>query len=142
MLGFLDHITAHNVRLLLKAGSKGCTRPKKGEDVGTVHAIRTGILLDRTGTVPFAANRKVPEGALRKMVVNLLKAGSCCFPQAYTVIRDMGQDSGLLLLQPMNGMAITDEGGAESDSGGNEDVSDDGDVDDDNGNSACAIAHC
>jgi hypothetical protein len=139
--GFLDHITAHNMRLR-KAGSKGCARPK-GEDVGTMHPIGTGILLDRTGTVPFAANRKVPEGVLRKMVVNLSKVGSRCFPQAYAVIRDMEQDSGLLPLEPMNGMAITDdEGGAESDDGGNEDVSDDGDVDDDGGNSACAIAHC
>ncbi len=56
--GFLDHITAHNVQLR-KAGSKGCARPK-GEDVGTMHPIGTGILLDRTGTVPFAANWKVP----------------------------------------------------------------------------------
>jgi hypothetical protein len=138
---FLDYITAHNVRLR-KAGSKGCARPK-GEDVGTMHAIGTGILLDRTGTVPFSANRKVPEGVLRKMAVNLSKVGSRCFPQPNAVIRDMEQDSGLLPLEPMNGMAITDDkGGAESDNGGNEDVSDDGDVDDNEGNSTCAIAHC
>ncbi len=103
----------------------------------------TGILLDRTGTVPFAANRKVPEGILRKMVVNLSKVGSRCFPQVYAVVKDMEQDSGLLPLEPMNGMAITDdEGGAESDDCGDEDVSDNGDVDDNNGNFACANMHC
>jgi hypothetical protein len=43
----------------------------------------------------------------------------------------------------MNGEAFTDdEGGEESDNGGNEDVSDDGNINDDNGNAACAIAHC
>ncbi len=112
-------LLSHNVRLR-KAGSKGCARPKD-EDVGTMHANRTGILLDRTGTVPFAENRKVPEGVLCMMV-----------------IRDMEQDSGLLPLEPMNGMAFTgDKGGTESDNNGNEDVSGDGD-----GNSACTIAHC
>jgi hypothetical protein len=77
------------------------------------------------------------------MVLNLLKVGSHCFPQVYAVVRDMEQDSDLLPLEPMNGMAITDdEGGAESDDCGDEDVSDDGDVDDYNGNSACANVHC
>jgi hypothetical protein len=138
--GFLDHITVHNVQLW-KAGAEGCARPKS-EEVGTMHATGTGILLDWTGTVPFAANRKVPEGVLHKMVVNLSKVGIHSIPQAYAVIRDTEQDSGLLPLEPMNGEAFTDdEGAAEFDTGGNEDVSDDGNVNDDNGNAACAIAH-
>ena len=102
--GFLDHITAHNARLW-RAEAKGYARPK-GDDVGTMYAIGTGIPLDRVGTVPYAANRKVPVDVLRKMVVNLSKVGSRCFPQVYSVIRDMEQDSGLLPVEPMNGEAI------------------------------------
>ena len=83
--------------------------------MGKMYAIGTAIPLDRVGTVPFAANRKVPEGVLHRMVVNLSKVGSRCFPQVYSVIRDMEQYSGLLPVEPMDGMAITDdEGGSES----------------------------
>lgn len=117
----LDHITAHNV-LLRKAKPNGSAR-SKSVDVGKMHAIGTAIPLRGVGTVPFAANRKVLEDVLRQLVVNLSKVGSRCFPQVYSVIRDMEQDSGLLPVEPMDGQAITDdEGGESSDDDNNGDI--------------------
>ena len=118
----LDHITAHNV-LFRKSKAKGSAR-SRSVDVGRMHAIGTAIPLNGVGTVPFAANRKVPEDVLRQLVVNLSKVGSRCFPQVYSVIRDMEQDSGLLPVEPMDGQAITDDEGGDS-----SDEDDDGDVD-------------
>jgi hypothetical protein len=74
-LGLLRRITAHNTALR-KAEAKGYAR-HKCEDVGTMHAIGTRIPLDMGGTpVPYAANRKVPDGVLRGLVADLATLGS------------------------------------------------------------------
>ena len=107
-LGLLGRITAHNSELR-KAEARGYAR-HKCEDVGTMHAIGTRIPLDREGTpTPYAANGKVPDGLLRGLVVDLATLARRCFPQVYSVIRDMEGDSGLAPVEPMNGVALADD---------------------------------
>ena len=108
-LGLLGRVTAHNTALR-KAEAKGYAR-HKCEDVGTMHAIGTRIPLDsREGTTaPYAANGKVPDGVLRGLVVDLATLGRRCFPQVYSVVRDIEGDSGLLPVEPMDGVCLTDD---------------------------------
>ena len=77
-----------------------------------MHAIGTKIPLGGVGTpAPYAANGKLPEGALCDLVVDLATLGGCCFPQVYSVVRDVEGDSGLLPVEPMDGAALAvDEG--------------------------------
>ena len=101
--GVLNDITLHN-EVLRRQSSKGSARAKGG-DVGTMHSIGTLVDLKRVGTLPYPANGYVPEGLLRRMVVSLPQIGRHCFPQVYTVIRDVESDSGLLPVPPMDGAA-------------------------------------
>jgi hypothetical protein len=122
-LGLLGRVTAHNTALR-KAEAKGYAR-HKCEDVGTMHDIGTQIPLDsREGaTAPYAANRKVPDGILCGLVVDLATLGRSCFPQVYSVVRDIEGDSGLLPVEPMDGVCLTDDS-KEMASGGEHEVLD------------------
>jgi hypothetical protein len=108
-LGLLVRVTAHNTALR-KAEVKGYAR-HKCEDIGTMHAIGTQIPLDSREdmTAPYAANRKVPDGVLCGLVVDLATLGRRCFPQVYSVVRDIEGDSGLLPVEPMDGVRLTDD---------------------------------
>jgi hypothetical protein len=108
-LGLLGRATAH-ITALRKAEAKGYAR-HKCEDVGTMHAIGTQIPLDsREGmAAPYAANGKVPDGVLRGLVVVLATLGRRCFPQVYSIVRDIEGDSGLLPVEPMDGVCLTDD---------------------------------
>ncbi len=76
-----------------------------------MHAIGTRIPLDsREGTTaPYALNGKVPDGVLCGLVVDLATLGRRCFPQVYSVVRDIEGDSGLLQVEPMDGVCLTDD---------------------------------
>jgi hypothetical protein len=120
-LGLLGRVTAHNTALR-KAEAKGYAR-HKCEDVGTMHAIGTRIPRDREGTpAPYAANAKVPVAVLCGLVVDLATLGSRCFPQVYSVIRDLEGDSGLLPVQPMDGVRLADDDTDEMTSSGGHEV--------------------
>ena len=124
LIGDLNHITFHN-EVLRRRAPRGTARTR-GADVGTMHSIGTHVELDNITTSPYKANQYVPERLLRNMVVSLSRLGSHCFPQVYSVIRDMEHDSGLQPIVPMDGAADPPRK-----DGDNEDLSED---DDDNVN--------
>jgi hypothetical protein len=76
-----------------------------------MHAIGTQIPHDsREGTTePYAANGKIPDGVLYGLVVDLATLGRRCFPQVSSVVRDIEGDSGLLPVEPMDGVRLTDD---------------------------------
>jgi hypothetical protein len=80
----------------------------KSSDVGTMFAIGTRIPYEKKdgdlgvpSVAPYAANGYVPEAIQqRKLVVDLAILGSHCFPQIYSVIRNIKGNSGLLPVSP------------------------------------------
>ncbi len=101
LIGDLNHVTFHN-KILRRRSPSGTLRARGG-DVGTMHAIEAHIDLDNIGTSAYRASLCVPERLLRNMVVSLSRLGSHCFPQVYSVIRDLETDCGLHPIAPMDG---------------------------------------
>jgi hypothetical protein len=102
-LGLLGRVTSRNAALR-KVEAKGHAT-HECENVETMHASGTRIPLDSSKgtTAPYAAKGKVPDGVLIGLVVDFATAlGSRCFRQAYSVVRDIEGDSGMLPVEPMD----------------------------------------
>jgi hypothetical protein len=88
----------------------------KSSDVGTMLDIGTRIPYEKKNgdlgvpsVAPYAANGYHPEAIQCKLVVDLAILGSHCFPQIYSVIRNIKGNSCLLPVSPTDGEALPTE---------------------------------
>ena len=119
---FLSLLTERCTAIRLANGGNGTARAKFS-NVGGMIAIGTRIAMKKGEStnfpavhnkVPYAANLSVGEDVIHGLVVDLADIRSHCFPQVYSVTRDMEVNSGVSPVAPMDGVAHDRDGNGDN----------------------------
>ncbi len=92
----------HNLLVRRREYVGNATRLSQG-DIGAMHPIGTGVVLDRKTRLEYAVGKKVSSQLSRRFVHALAQIGSVVVPDALSVIKDTEGDAGVRPVADMAG---------------------------------------